>query len=237
MQAQDVMTPNPTTVPPHASVAEAWDLMRQHAVRHMPVVDRGALIGMLSDRDLAHFDMARLLTAEGAEGLRRELGTPVVKIMSADVVAVNPDAELGEIVDLLVENRIGAVAVVRPETQELVGIVSYIDVLEAVRDLLEVADGGRAALRALACDYDGTLAEHDKIAPATLEALQRARAAGMRLLLVTGRTLFELTRVCKHLDVFDAVVAENGAVTARWSPRRPARRTSFGRSVRFLAPP
>jgi CBS domain-containing protein len=53
---------------------------------------------------------------------------------------VSPDAELGEVGDLLVENRIGAVPVVRPETQEMVGIVSYIDVLEAVRDLLEVSE-------------------------------------------------------------------------------------------------
>jgi CBS domain-containing membrane protein len=138
MRAQDVMTPNPTTVPPHATVAEVWDLMRERAVRHLPVVDRGSLVGMLSDRDLAHFDLARLLTTEGADALRRELGTPAVKVMSADVIAVNPEAELGEVVDLLVENRIGAVAVVRPETQELVGIVSYIDVLEALRDQLEV---------------------------------------------------------------------------------------------------
>jgi acetoin utilization protein AcuB len=120
-------------------VAEVWDLMRQHAVRHMPVVDRGNLVGMLSDRDLTHFDMSRLLSLEGAEALRRELGVRVVKLMTADVVAVEPEAELGEIVDLLVENRIGAVAVVQPETQELVGIVSYIDVLEALRDLLEVS--------------------------------------------------------------------------------------------------
>jgi acetoin utilization protein AcuB len=59
--------------------------------------------------------------------------------MSPDVIAVAPDAELGEVIDLLVENRIGAVAVVRPETDELVGIVSYIDVLQAMRDLLEAA--------------------------------------------------------------------------------------------------
>jgi CBS domain-containing protein len=138
MQARDVMTANPMTVPPHASVAEAWDLMRERAVRHLPVVDGGAVVGIVSDRDLAHFDMARLLTAESAEALRRELGTPVVKVMNADVIAVNPEAELGEVVDLLVENRIGAVPVVRPESQELVGIVSYIDVLEALRDQLEV---------------------------------------------------------------------------------------------------
>ncbi|HEY7520605.1 MAG TPA: CBS domain-containing protein [Methylomirabilota bacterium] len=139
MQAQDVMTPNPLTVPPQTSAAEVWDLMRERAVRHLPVVDGGTLVGMLSDRDLARFDLGRVLTIEGAEALRRELSTPAIKVMSPDVIAVAPDAELGEVIDLLVENRIGAVAVVRPETDELVGIVSYIDVLQAMRDLLEAA--------------------------------------------------------------------------------------------------
>ena len=138
MRVQDVMSPNPVTVSPQASVAEVWDLMRERSIRHIPVVDRGALVGMLSDRDLAHFDMAGLLNADGAEALRRALATPVMKVMSAGVIDVDPDAELGEVVDLLVENRIGAVPVVDAETQELVGIVSYIDVLEAIRDLLEV---------------------------------------------------------------------------------------------------
>jgi acetoin utilization protein AcuB len=138
MQAQDVMTPDPVTVPSQASAAEVWDLMRERAVRHLPVVDGGTLVGMLSDRDLAHFDLGRVLSVEGAEALRRQLTTPAINVMSPDVIAVEPEAELGEVIDLLVENRIGAVAVVRPETQELVGIVSYIDVLKAVRDLLEV---------------------------------------------------------------------------------------------------
>ena len=140
MQAQDVMSPHPTTASPEMSLAEVWDLMRQQGVRHIPVVDRGAVVGMVSDRDLAHFDMARMLTSDGAEALRRELGTPVVKVMSSDVIDVAPDTELGDIVDLLVEHRIGAVPVVRPETQDLIGIVSYIDVLEAMRDSLDVSD-------------------------------------------------------------------------------------------------
>jgi hydroxymethylpyrimidine pyrophosphatase-like HAD family hydrolase len=65
---------------------------------------------------------------------------------------------------------------------------------------------------ALACDYDGTLASGDRIGPEALAALVRARQAGTRLILVTGRTFFELTRVCERLDLFDGVVAENGAV-------------------------
>jgi acetoin utilization protein AcuB len=110
--------------------------MREREIRHVPVVDRGTLVGMLSDRDLAHFDMARLLTVEGAETLRRELGTPIVTIMSADVVAVEPETELGEIVDLLIEHRIGAVPVVGSAGGAPIGIVSYIDVLTALRDSL-----------------------------------------------------------------------------------------------------
>jgi CBS domain-containing membrane protein len=137
MRVQDVMSQNPVTVSPETNVADVWDLMREHSIRHIPVLDRGALVGMLSDRDLAHFDMARLLNLEGADALRRALATPVAKVMSTDVVDVTPDAELGDVIDLLVENRIGAVPVVRPESQELVGIVSYIDVLEAIRDVLD----------------------------------------------------------------------------------------------------
>jgi len=69
-----------------------------------------------------------------------------------------------------------------------------------------------ALFPALACDYDGTLAAHDHMPRETVEALAEAKAAGIRLVLVTGRVLFELTRVCERLDLFDAVVAENGGV-------------------------
>jgi CBS domain-containing protein len=137
MSAHELMTPNPVTVTPQASVVEAWDLMRELEIRHVPVVENGVLVGMLSDRDLARFDIARLLTVEGAEALRHAVGTAVVKVMSSDVIAVNPETELAEIVELLVEHRIGAVPVVRSDTREVVGIVSYVDVLRAFQDSLE----------------------------------------------------------------------------------------------------
>ena len=137
MSARDLMTPDPVTVTSQASVAEAWDLMRELEIRHIPVVEDGVLVGMLSDRDLARLDIARLLTVDGAEALRLELSTPVVKVMSSDVIAVNPETDLDEIVELLVEHRFGALPVVRPDTRELVGIVSYIDVLRALQDSLQ----------------------------------------------------------------------------------------------------
>jgi len=66
--------------------------------------------------------------------------------------------------------------------------------------------------RALACDYDGTLASGDRIGAEAVAALEHARRAGLRLILVTGRTFFELLRVCEDIHLFDAVVAENGGV-------------------------
>lgn len=65
---------------------------------------------------------------------------------------------------------------------------------------------------ALATDYDGTLASHGKVEPETVEALERLRATTRRLLLVTGRQIEDLSHVFDRLDLFDRVVAENGAI-------------------------
>ena len=65
---------------------------------------------------------------------------------------------------------------------------------------------------ALACDYDGTLASEGRVAPETVAALERWRASGRRLLLVTGRELDDLIAVFPHVPLFDCLVAENGAV-------------------------
>lgn len=65
---------------------------------------------------------------------------------------------------------------------------------------------------ALCCDYDGTLATHGRLLPETVEALERLIASGRRLLMVTGRELDDLQRVCERLDLFEYVVAENGAL-------------------------
>jgi HAD superfamily hydrolase (TIGR01484 family) len=65
---------------------------------------------------------------------------------------------------------------------------------------------------ALCCDYDGTLATHGRLLPETIEALERLIASGRRLVMVTGRELDDLQSVCERLDLFEYVVAENGAL-------------------------
>src|SRR6266550_6840243 len=68
---------------------------------------------------------------------------------------------------------------------------------------------------ALATDYDGTLATEGVVDPQTVTALRRLAATGRKLILVTGRQLNDLLRVFPDARLFDAVVAENGAVLYR----------------------
>jgi hydroxymethylpyrimidine pyrophosphatase-like HAD family hydrolase len=65
---------------------------------------------------------------------------------------------------------------------------------------------------ALAADYDGTLAHHGRIDDETWSALRRLRDSGRKLVMVTGRQIEDLLEIVPHPDVFDRIVAENGAL-------------------------
>ena len=135
--ARELMTENPATLTAQATIAEAWDLMRELEIRHVPVIQGGALVGMLSDRDLARVGIGNLLMADGAGAAGQDLGTLIGGLMSTDVIVVQPETELSDVIDLLVESRVGALPVVDPDTRAVVGIVSYIDVLRAIQDQIE----------------------------------------------------------------------------------------------------
>ena len=81
-------------------------------------------------------------------------------------------------------------------------------------------------LRAIALDYDGTIATDGALHPKVREAIREARNAGLLVIIVTGRILRELRRVAGDLSFVDAVVAENGAVILLSNSHR-----------RMLAPP
>ena len=65
---------------------------------------------------------------------------------------------------------------------------------------------------ALATDYDGTLASDGQVDQATLNALERWKATGRRLILITGRRLDDFLSVFPQIDIFDLAIVENGAV-------------------------
>ncbi len=72
---------------------------------------------------------------------------------------------------------------------------------------------------ALACDYDGTIAWDGEVSETTILALEDVKKSGRKLILVTGRELDDLIKVFPRLDLFDRVVAENGALLYRPATR------------------
>jgi acetoin utilization protein AcuB len=137
MRAGDLMTANPVTVTPTTTIAEAWDLMTKLEIRHLPVIEKGRMVGIVSDRDLAVLDLGRRYTEEGAEAVKRALSRTVEEVMSPEVVDVEPGTDLIDIVGLLIDHKVGALPVVHPDTGEVLGIVSYLDVLRELQDVLQ----------------------------------------------------------------------------------------------------
>lgn len=166
MIASDVMTLKPRTIRANASIRTALDILWSNDVRHLPVVDEDdGLVGMLSDRDLGTLVKSFDGTVE-ALGPRR-----VSDFMSSDVISVDVDTELVEVIETLLEHRIGAVPVVDGEGA-LAGIISYVDLLRTY-----VSDLGPATTPGHAAAANKTRAKKPRAAAANKRRAKKPRAA------------------------------------------------------------
>jgi CBS domain-containing protein len=126
------MTDVPLSVRPDTKLAAAFLKMRIGHFRHLPVVDGGALVGMVTDRDLRRPHMNE--AAHWHELYDVDDERPVKEIMTTDVRTVGPDQPLLGAVEIFVEHGYGALPVV--DEGVLIGILSVYDVLRATRELL-----------------------------------------------------------------------------------------------------
>ncbi len=121
------MTAEVVAVKPDDSLASVVKLSRQHKIRHLPVVEHGALVGIVTDRDLraasthpALFDRLLDLLASLDRGLVKE-------IMAREVVTATPDMSVAKAAKLMREHNVGCLPVVKDNT--VVGIVTASDLL------------------------------------------------------------------------------------------------------------
>jgi acetoin utilization protein AcuB len=120
------MTRNPVTISRKASIQEAIQLMKRHAIRHLPVVDQEKrLVGWISDSDLRGVIIPSML-----EDLT------VGDVMIADPITVTPDELLEKAALLITEHKIGGLPVL--ENGKLVGVITVVDILEAFIDIMGV---------------------------------------------------------------------------------------------------
>jgi acetoin utilization protein AcuB len=130
MQISDVMTRRGITAPPDMSLALAQRLMADHRIRHLPVVQAGQLVGLVSDRDLRQALPSPTTTLTQAERTYK-LGTlAIATCMTRAVVTVPPEADVVQGMRQLLAGPYGCVPVLAGG--QLVGIVTAIDALRGV---------------------------------------------------------------------------------------------------------
>jgi CBS domain-containing protein len=135
MVVEDCMSADPIVVQVTESVGGVLGKLLEADVRHLPVVDAGMLVGIVSDRDL-HRALAVAFPGGDLVRAGHPLERPISTLMSSDVISVNPETELDEVIDLMIDHKIGAVPVVEADSLKVIGIVSYIDVLRVARSAL-----------------------------------------------------------------------------------------------------
>jgi acetoin utilization protein AcuB len=122
------MTPSPRTIPKTASLAEAHRLMLEHHVRHLPVIDGGALCGIVSDRELRVLESAGRIDPDT---------TTVAETMTERPFVVTGDTALDEVVEIMGEHKYGSVVIEGHEGVE--GIFTAVDACRVLAELLRRA--------------------------------------------------------------------------------------------------
>jgi acetoin utilization protein AcuB len=145
------MTREVVTLSPQTTVGEALALCRESRIRHLPVLEGGRLVGIVSDRDLRSATPA-LGDPARAEALGKIL---VSKVMAHEVTTARPDDPIEEVANAMRERKIGCLPVV--EDEALVGIVTSSDVMEALVYLMGAHEPGNR-LEVVMPDRPGTLA-------------------------------------------------------------------------------
>lgn len=125
MIVEDVMQTSVTTITPKTPLAEAVRLVRRRGIRHLPVVQDHALVGIVSDRDLKR---AAVASPETPQVRSLPEAPPVDEIMTRAVITVGRTFPIEEAARLMVTEKVSALPVT--EGGRLIGIVTETDVLE-----------------------------------------------------------------------------------------------------------
>ncbi len=129
---RDVMTHEVATLDRNDRLSTADNVMRLGRIRHMPVLEDGKLVGLVTQRDLFRGALLKAL-GYGSKAEQTMLDTLAVKeVMATDLVTIAPDATLQEAAQIMIERKIGCLPVV--ENEKLVGILTEGDFVALVAD-------------------------------------------------------------------------------------------------------
>lgn len=156
MFVRDYMSDNPISISPGTPILEALSIMKKQKIRQLPVVDKGSLMGLVTERELLTVTPSPATTLSIYE-MNYLLAKMVVKeVMVRNPITVAPTSSLEEAALIMRDNKIGSLLVV--DNDKLVGIITQTDIFDA---LIKVFGFRKAGTRIVveATDRTGALAE------------------------------------------------------------------------------
>jgi len=129
-RVRDIMETKLVTISASERLSMVEDIMTLGRVRHMPVVQGGRLVGVVSERDLLRASLSVLSEHRDAERRAFLHVVEISRVMSTPAIVIGPDATIEEAALLMADKKIGCLPVVAGE--ELVGMVTETDVLRWV---------------------------------------------------------------------------------------------------------
>lgn len=137
MHVRDLMQREVVTLEATDRLDLADDIMRLGRIRHLPIVSEGAVVGILSQRDLFRAAVSSLLQLERRAEQEWLAGIPVAAVMTPAVVVVGPELSIRTAVDLMLERKIGCLPVV--QRGQLIGLLSETDCLRYLAQVLDIS--------------------------------------------------------------------------------------------------
>lgn len=121
----ETMTPSPLTIGQDQSMSVAHDMMRSHKVRHLPVLQGGRIVGIVSDGDLHLIETLDEVDPDDVT---------VEEAMTADPYCIAPETPLDEVVQTMADNKYGCAVVAKGS--KVLGILTTTDVCRAFAAVL-----------------------------------------------------------------------------------------------------
>ncbi|RIL04559.1 MAG: hypothetical protein DCC75_12495 [Proteobacteria bacterium] len=137
MIVRDAMTAHPECIDVRGRIRDALRKMMELNIRHLPVLDNGELVGIISDRDIKGYLLHLDEVLDFPDKAKARLDAQVTEVMQSDVVTLEPEDSLAQAIDIMLEEQVGAVPVVEPRNEKLIGILSYVDILKCVREYVD----------------------------------------------------------------------------------------------------